>query len=344
MRRRRRALVQRKRARSPRRGVSRHVSVEGDPPLDRARRRGAARRRPERRSGLRRPSRDARRARAPASTSRLPTRRASSRPATSRSRPGSGEEVASYRSTASTRRSSSASRGRRAGHRRHSSCSRPRAVRSAVVAARRARRTSRPSEALAHPTWSMGPKITIDSATLMNKGLELIEAHFLFDLPLRPDRGRCPPDVDRALARPLPRRRRACASRLSGHARADLVRTHVSRAGRDADSAARSRVGTRCSSSHAPDEEAFPCLALARAAGEAGGTRPLRPERGERGRGCRVPRRRAAVSRHCRGRRADARRGRVAGRPRDLRRPRRDRCPGPPDGRDRARRREAGPS
>lgn len=37
-------------------------------------------------------------------------------------------------------------------------------------------------EALAHPTWSMGPKITIDSATLANKGLELIEAHYLFGL------------------------------------------------------------------------------------------------------------------------------------------------------------------
>ena len=37
-------------------------------------------------------------------------------------------------------------------------------------------------EALAHPTWSMGPKITIDSATLMNKGLEVIEAHFLFGI------------------------------------------------------------------------------------------------------------------------------------------------------------------
>src|ERR687888_2790417 len=37
-------------------------------------------------------------------------------------------------------------------------------------------------EALAHPTWSMGPKITIDSATLMNKGLEVIEAHYLFRL------------------------------------------------------------------------------------------------------------------------------------------------------------------
>src|SRR5580765_1092851 len=40
-----------------------------------------------------------------------------------------------------------------------------------------------PAEALAHPTWNMGPKITVDSATLANKGLELIEAHFLFDLP-----------------------------------------------------------------------------------------------------------------------------------------------------------------
>ena len=40
-----------------------------------------------------------------------------------------------------------------------------------------------PDDALAHPTWSMGPKITVDSATLANKGLEVIEAHFLFDLP-----------------------------------------------------------------------------------------------------------------------------------------------------------------
>lgn len=38
-------------------------------------------------------------------------------------------------------------------------------------------------EALSHPTWSMGPKITVDSATLANKGLELIEAHYLFGLP-----------------------------------------------------------------------------------------------------------------------------------------------------------------
>ena len=40
-----------------------------------------------------------------------------------------------------------------------------------------------PEDALAHPTWNMGAKITIDSATLANKGLEVIEAHFLFGLP-----------------------------------------------------------------------------------------------------------------------------------------------------------------
>jgi 1-deoxy-D-xylulose-5-phosphate reductoisomerase len=40
-----------------------------------------------------------------------------------------------------------------------------------------------PEQALAHPTWDMGPVVTINSATLVNKGLELIEAHLLFDVP-----------------------------------------------------------------------------------------------------------------------------------------------------------------
>jgi len=42
--------------------------------------------------------------------------------------------------------------------------------------------TATPEQALKHPNWSMGPKVTIDSATLMNKGLEVIEAHHLFSL------------------------------------------------------------------------------------------------------------------------------------------------------------------
>ena len=48
------------------------------------------------------------------------------------------------------------------------------------------RRTIKPAQALKHPTWRMGSKISIDSATLMNKGLEVIEARWLFDIP--PDR------------------------------------------------------------------------------------------------------------------------------------------------------------
>jgi len=44
-------------------------------------------------------------------------------------------------------------------------------------------RAATPEQALRHPNWSMGPKVTIDSATLMNKGLEIIEAHHLFDVP-----------------------------------------------------------------------------------------------------------------------------------------------------------------
>jgi 1-deoxy-D-xylulose-5-phosphate reductoisomerase len=47
-------------------------------------------------------------------------------------------------------------------------------------------RTARPVDALKHPTWSMGPKITIDSATMMNKALEIIEARWLFSMD--PDR------------------------------------------------------------------------------------------------------------------------------------------------------------
>jgi 1-deoxy-D-xylulose-5-phosphate reductoisomerase len=45
-------------------------------------------------------------------------------------------------------------------------------------------RDAPPEEALKHPRWDMGKKVTIDSATLMNKGLEIIEAHWLFDVPI----------------------------------------------------------------------------------------------------------------------------------------------------------------
>ena len=62
--------------------------------------------------------------------------------------------------------------------------SRPHRLGRAVprLAGGRASRRARPEDALAHPTWDMGAKITIDSATLMNKGLEVIEAHWLYDV------------------------------------------------------------------------------------------------------------------------------------------------------------------
>ena len=69
--------------------------------------------------------------------------------------------------------------GRAAGHRRPAGADR---VGRTVRGRSRALRGD-PEEALAHPTWAMGGKITVDSATLMNKGLELIEAHHLFGVP-----------------------------------------------------------------------------------------------------------------------------------------------------------------
>ena len=89
-----------------------------------------------------------------------------------------------------------------------------------------------PGEALAHPTWNMGPKITIDSATLANKGLELIEAHFLFDLPYDEIEVVVhPTSVVHALVR---FRDGAALAHLGlpGHARADLVRADLSGARR----------------------------------------------------------------------------------------------------------------
>jgi 1-deoxy-D-xylulose-5-phosphate reductoisomerase len=128
-----------------------------------------------------------------------------------------------------------------------------------------------PEEALAHPTWSMGQKITIDSATLMNKGLELIEAHFLFGLAY----GQLevvvhPTSVVHALVR-----------LRDGAALAQLgypdMRVPISYALTYPERAATPIPALDLASGlmlefRAPDEEAFPCLALARAAGEAGGT------------------------------------------------------------------------
>lgn len=129
------------------------------------------------------------------------------------------------------------------------------------------------AQALAHPTWTMGPKITIDSATLMNKGLEIIEAHHLFGVSY---------DRIRVVVHP-----QSCVHSMvefsDGSVKAHLGATDM-------------RIPIQYAFSHprrwdaplppvdfttlgslefaAPDTETFRCLALAVEAGRAGGTLP----------------------------------------------------------------------
>jgi len=128
-------------------------------------------------------------------------------------------------------------------------------------------------EALAHPTWSMGAKITIDSATLANKGLEVIEAHFLFGLPY---------DAIEVVIHPtsivhgLVRFQDGAAIAHLGY---PDMRVPISYALTYPDRAATpvpalDLVGARTLEFTEPDLETFPLLALAREAGERGGTFP----------------------------------------------------------------------
>ncbi len=131
----------------------------------------------------------------------------------------------------------------------------------------------RPADALAHPTWRMGPKITVDSATLMNKGLELIEAHFLFGLPYeRIEVVVHPTSIVHALVR-----------FRDGAALAHLgypdMRVPISYALTYPDRAPTEIAPLDFTSGlvlefEPVDSEAFPLLELARRAGEAGGSFP----------------------------------------------------------------------
>ena len=130
-----------------------------------------------------------------------------------------------------------------------------------------------PAQALAHPTWNMGPKITIDSSTLMNKGLEVIEAHHLFAMPY--ERISVVVQPQSAI--------HSMVEFADGSVKAHLGTTDM-------------RIPIQFALSYperwsapvapldfcqlgsldfaAPDTGVFRCLALARAAGEAGGTLP----------------------------------------------------------------------
>jgi 1-deoxy-D-xylulose-5-phosphate reductoisomerase len=130
-----------------------------------------------------------------------------------------------------------------------------------------------PADALAHPTWNMGPKITIDSATLANKGLELIEAHFLFGLPYERIEVVVHPS---SLVHALVRFRDGAALAHLGY---PDMRVPISYAltypERGATPIPPLDLGSGLTLEFgAPDLETFPLLAHARAAGERGGTYP----------------------------------------------------------------------
>jgi 1-deoxy-D-xylulose-5-phosphate reductoisomerase len=130
-----------------------------------------------------------------------------------------------------------------------------------------------PSEALAHPTWQMGGRITVDCATLMNKGFEVIEAHHLFGVPYeRIDVVVHPQSIVHSLVQlndgaslahlGLPDMRVPISYALHYPERADTPAAPLDLAA----------IGEL--SFEPPDLDAFPCLRLARDAGEAGGTAP----------------------------------------------------------------------
>ncbi|QLC74174.1 1-deoxy-D-xylulose-5-phosphate reductoisomerase [Pseudomonas sp. LPB0260] len=130
-----------------------------------------------------------------------------------------------------------------------------------------------PEQACAHPNWSMGRKISVDSASMMNKGLELIEACWLFDA--RPEQVEVvihPQSVIHSLV-----------DYVDGSVLAQLgnpdMRTPISHALAwpqriDSGVAPLDLFAVARLDFQAPDEQRFPCLRLARAAAEAGGTAP----------------------------------------------------------------------
>ncbi|MBM3666999.1 MAG: 1-deoxy-D-xylulose-5-phosphate reductoisomerase [Actinobacteria bacterium] len=130
-----------------------------------------------------------------------------------------------------------------------------------------------PEQALAHPTWEMGGRITIDSATLMNKGFEMIEAHHLFDVPYeRIEVVVHPQSIVHSLidlndgaslahlGHPDMRVPISYALHLPERADVDVPRLDLAELG--------------ALEFEAPDTETFSCLRLAREAGEVGGTAP----------------------------------------------------------------------
>jgi 1-deoxy-D-xylulose-5-phosphate reductoisomerase len=128
-------------------------------------------------------------------------------------------------------------------------------------------------QALAHPTWAMGGKITIDSATLMNKGLELIEAHHLFGTPYEQiDVVVHPQSIIHSLIQ-------LCDGATLAHLGYPDMRVPIAYALHHPDRvdvpvAPLDLVAVGALTFEPADEDTFACLALARQAARAGGTAP----------------------------------------------------------------------
>ncbi len=128
-------------------------------------------------------------------------------------------------------------------------------------------------EALSHPTWKMGEKITVDSATMMNKGLEIIEAARLFDLP--PDRIDVlvhPESIIHSMVEYIDNTVAAQLSRPDMRACVQYALTYPERKEAVIPPLDLAAVGSL--TFHNPDPEAFPALALSREAVRQGGTAP----------------------------------------------------------------------
>ncbi len=128
-------------------------------------------------------------------------------------------------------------------------------------------------QALAHPTWDMGGRITIDSATLFNKGLEVIEAHHLFGTPYEQiDVVVHPQSIVHGMVSLNDGASLAHLGHPDMRVPISYALHHPERADVPVPTLDLASVGSL--QFEAPDEEAFPCLRLAREAAQAGGTAP----------------------------------------------------------------------
>ena len=132
-----------------------------------------------------------------------------------------------------------------------------------------------PAQALAHPTWRMGPKVTIDSATLMNKGFEVIEAHWLYGIPYdRIDVVMHPRSIVHSFVEFLDGSVKAQLSEPDMKLPIQYALAYPDRIGMP-DGSKRLKLSQLGSLEFGPlDEDRFPCFTLAREAAEKGGAYP----------------------------------------------------------------------